>query len=101
MEANPKAAMHIFGKEELPAESAQPKNVDLSSLIAPFRPDLTRFNETTLNGMVGKAQAESERMVWKTTPASTYDQPKAADTADGATLMINPFEFRTFLAKEY
>jgi len=45
--------LHIFGKGELPAQSAEPKSVDLSTLIAPFRPDLTSFNETTLNGMVG------------------------------------------------
>ena len=93
--------LHVFGKGELPAQSAQPKPVDLLAMIAPFRPDLTHFNETTLNGMVGKEQAASERIVWKTTPPSVREQSAAAEAAaDGATL-INPFEFRTFLAKEY
>ena len=93
--------LHVFGKEELPAQSAQPKAIDLLSLIAPFRPDLTHFNETTLNGMVGKQQAASERMVWKTTPPSVREQSAGAETSDGATLTISPFEFRTFLAKEF
>jgi len=100
--------LHIFGKEEMPAQSAQPKNVDLNALIAPFRPDLTSFNETTLNGMVGKEQAAAERMVWTTTPP-TPSSPKTTTAAtdggekadDGSTLMINPFEFRTFLATEF
>ena len=56
---NTNTILHIFGKGELPAQSAEPKSVDLSTLIAPFRPDLTSFNETTLNGMVGKEQEGS------------------------------------------
>ena len=94
--------LHVFGKDELPAASAGPKTVDLQAIIAPFRPELITFNETTLNGMVSKEQAEAERMVWKTTTPPKA-APKAAVSvhADDSTLSIQPFEFRTFLAKEF
>jgi hypothetical protein len=96
--------LHVFGKDEMPAGSAAPKTVDLAALITPFRPDLVTFNETTLNGMVGKAQAAVERIVWKTTPPSAPAGAQAAPAAtarDGATLIIHPFEFKTYLAKEF
>jgi hypothetical protein len=99
--------LHTFSKAELPAHKAQPQPVDLLSIISPFRPELTTFNETTLSGLVSKEQAEAERMVFKTTsPPSTSDNAgrnKAQVPASGgsATLTIDPFEFRSFLAKAF
>ena len=92
--------LHVYGEKELPAHLHQPQNLDLAALLKPFRPDLTALNETSLNGMVSKEEAETERRVWKTasppSSAARAEQPEA-----GGALLIRPFEFKTFLAKEF
>ena len=92
--------LHVYGEKELPAHLHQPQNLDLAALLKPFRPDLTALNETSLNGMVPKEEAETERRVWKTASpprtAARAEQPEA-----GGALLIRPFEFKTFLAKEF
>ena len=94
--------LHVFGKNELPAASTGAKSVDMEALISPFRPELVNFNETSLNGMVSKEQAEAERMVWKTTtPPKAAPVAPASARSDGSTMSIQPFEFKMFLAKEF
>ena len=98
--------LHVFSGNEQPAASAAPQRADLPSLLAPFRPDLVDFNETTLNGMLPKAEAEAAKMVWKTVPtaAAAEPLPRAAEPAKlaaGGQVSVMPFEFKTFLAKAF
>lgn len=90
--------MHLFGKEEQPAAAASVVEVDVGAVMAPFRPTMTAFNETTLSGLIPKS--DLQRMVWNTTnPANTSPVPDHA-TLNGK-LSVAPFELRTLLSTEF
>ena len=90
--------MHVFGSAEQPAAATKPMSLDLGSLLKPFRPALTSFNETTINGMIPKDALE--RLPWKTTKPAAQHKPVAAAAA-AHMLTIAAFEIRTFLATEF
>ena len=95
--------LHVYSSHETPSTRAQPKRADLSALLWPFRPDLAgHFNETTLNGMLPKDIAESEKLSWQTTAPPSPPAPPAPPSGGGSgAVIVQPFEFRTFLAKEF
>ena len=95
--------LHVYSSHETPSTRAQAKHADLSALIWPFRPDLAgHFNETTLNGMLPKHIAESEKLSWQTTAPPPPPAPPAPSSRGGSgAVEVQPFEFRTFLAKEF
>ena len=72
--------------------------VDLATIVQPFRPALAVFNETTLNGLIPKA--ELKRMQWRT-EVLEKEKVNAKGPLPGrsTSLSLRPFEMRTFMAK--
>jgi hypothetical protein len=91
--------LHVYQGDELPASASRPASVDLPMLLRPFRPDLSQYVETTLNGLLPKANLS--RLAWNTTRAA-IDKPRPArGSALGqlaaGLISIDPFEWKAFI----
>lgn len=99
--------MHLFGKDELPAEDSAPADINLAALLTAFRPDAAAsVHETTLSGLLPKKDLKRYR--WKTVKpgisrsggndakGGAVDGEEDALKLDAVTMV--PFNLRTFLA---
>eukprot|EP00658_Telonema_sp_P-2_P058738 TRINITY_DN4728_c0_g2_i1.p1 TRINITY_DN4728_c0_g2~~TRINITY_DN4728_c0_g2_i1.p1 ORF type:complete len:827 (+),score=171.69 TRINITY_DN4728_c0_g2_i1:274-2754(+) len=91
--------MHVFGKGEQPVESASAVDVDLVRVVAPFRPTMVGFNETSLSGLVPRA--DMARVRWNAEGARGDGSFKLVGGEEGGRLRVNPFEFRTVVATQF
>ena len=95
--------LHVFGEGESPAGASQPVDIDLAALLRAFRPELSQFDETILNGLIPKA--DLTRLKWNT----TQDLQGAARTRatrsvervlrSAAQITIDPFELKAYMVK--
>jgi len=95
--------LHVYGRDERPAAASQPAAVDLNEIMTPFRPDLTSYTETILNGLIPKANLTRLRWEADATREGHGRTAHSAKTTEATALphvTMQPFEIRSFLVRK-